>query len=392
MTVCTLYVTNGSADPGPTSWGKAVVSMNLRRALRWARRWLAQRMRLPVLLALGLLGVLSMFLLWLARDAEHFADSLELNLGADLIGSIVVIFMISPLITRAQYGRVREHRRLDYEWFTDQVARASSQVRILDTFSQLLEGNRAAQFFPALLGALRRQARARILLLDPDSLAAIQRANELSAEAGGADAGHADVRREIMRNLRALDAFQRGLPPWLRTRLEIRVYSASASVTLYRWDDRALVSCLPIGRLSGDGTQLEISVTSPLGTFVGERFDELWRHGRPLTAAMETTFTVTDGAGATRQYTARFICIDEHYYLAEPQLLAQLALTRDGSLQARLAAEPTRLYLVDAVDGDSELQAALVDHYDQKYEQPADAFVRLVPVDEVSREPLVASE
>ena len=145
------------------------------------------------------------------------------------------------------------------------------------------------------------------------------------------------------------------------------------------------MSFLPIGRLSGEGTQLEISAASPLGAFVGERFGELWRHGRPLAEIMATTFTVTDSSGAIREYTFRFVCLERDYFLAEPQLLAQLALTRDGSLRARVARDSETVYEVQVVDGDSDLQAALVEHYDLKYERLVDAFVRLIPLDEPDR-------
>src|SRR5947207_11082893 len=153
--------------------------MDLRKLLRWTRRWLLQRLRPPILAALGLLALLSLFLIWRARGLGEFDRNLELNVSADVIGSIVTIFVISPLISRAEYGRVREHRNLDYEWFTDHVARASVEVGILDTFSGLLAGRHANAFFRATRDAARRHARVRILLLDPDSLAARQRASEL---------------------------------------------------------------------------------------------------------------------------------------------------------------------------------------------------------------------
>ncbi|MGW1912498.1 hypothetical protein ACWCQS_17690 [Streptomyces sp. NPDC002076] len=36
------------------------------------------------------------------------------------------MFVIGPLISRAQEGRVREHTRLDHEWFASQVHGATA--------------------------------------------------------------------------------------------------------------------------------------------------------------------------------------------------------------------------------------------------------------------------
>jgi hypothetical protein len=350
--------------------------MDLGRSFRGARKWLEQRLRPKILAALGLITILAALLLWQAYGIPQYTENLALNLGADLIGAIVVIFVISPLITRAQHGRVREHRRLDYDWFTDQVMHATSDIRVLDTFSGLLDRPGTARFLRAVREALHRYAQVKILLIDPDSLAAVQRAAELG------DDRHADVRREVLRNLRVLERFRSELDEPLRPRFDVRLYSASAAVTLYRWDDRALVSFLPIGRLSGEGTQLEITTTSPLGTFVGERFEELWRHGKPLSDFLALSFTLVDGAGAVRPYRTPFVCIEEEYFVADPDVLAELALSRDGTLRARIPHQPTLSYQLDVFTGESDLHTSVTAHYEEKYERTGRTFVRLRPTQE----------
>ncbi len=345
--------------------------MDLGRRFRAARKWTGQRLRPKVIAALGLILVLATLLLWQAMGIGQYGQNLALNLGADLIGAIVTIFVISPLITRGQHGRVWEHRRLDYDWFTDQVYHATSDVRILDTFSGLLDRPGTARFLRAATEALRRHTVMRILLLDPDSLAAAQRATELAG-----NASRSDVRQEILRNLRVLDRFRRGLDEHLRRRFEVRLYAASASVTLYRWDDRALVSFLPIGRLSGDGTQLEITVGSPLGTFVGERFDELWRHGKPLEEFMVMSVTLRDGKGS-RRYACEFVNHEDQFYVMSAHVLAHLASTRDETLRASVGEEMTFTYALEVVSGESSVHASLIVQYLEKYERPGQAFIRL---------------
>jgi hypothetical protein len=342
------------------------------RRFRAARHWVAQQLRPKVILALLVILGLAAVLLWQARGIGQYEQNLALNLGADLVGAIVIIFVVSPLITRGQQGRVREHPRLDYDWFTDQVYQATSAVRVLDTFSGLFDRPGTQRFFRIVRDTLTRHATVRILLLNPDSLAAEQRASEL----GGVS--RADIRREILRNLHALDRFARSLDESLRQRFEVRLYDASASVTFYRWDDRALVSFLPIGRLSGDGVQLEITVTSPLGTFVSERFDELWEHGTRLTDFMTLELSIRDRVGV-HQYECPFIGYVGELYVSDSRVLARIAGARDERLHASLRGEMTFGYGLDVVSGESDVHTSLVAIHLEKYGRPADVFIHVRP-------------
>lgn len=341
------------------------------RRFRFVTNWLGTRLRPKVLLALLVLLALAALLLWWAKGIGQYGQNLALNVGADLVGASVVIFVISPLITRAQYGRVREHRRMDYGLFTNRVMQATTEVRVLDTFSNLFDQPRAEWFFRAAREAMNRQAHVRILLLHPDSRAARQRASEL-----GADRAELDLHREVMRNVRLLDEFARSLTDPLSRRFEAKLYAASASVTLYRWDERSLISFLPIGRLSGDGTQLEVGSTSPLGTFVGERFDELWDHGTPIEECLRMRLDVTDGDSTAFTHHCEYVMHQERLHVADPALLAHLA-ARTANLYATTLGGET--FLLDAVDPAE--QDRLAGLFADKYERTGHSFVRLTPYD-----------
>ncbi len=342
------------------------------RRVRAARRWVVQILRPKIVLAAGIIAALATLLLWQARGISEYGQNLALNLGADLVGAIVTIFVISPLITRGQQGRVREHSRLDYDWFTDQVFHATSDVRVLDTFSGLFDRPGTQRFFRVVRDSMARHAITRVLLLNPDSLAAEQRASELSG------VSRDDIRREILRNIHTLDRFQRGLEEPLKQRFEVRLYNASASVTFYRWDDRALVSFLPIGRLSGDGVQLEITVSSPLGMFVSERFDELWDHGTKLAEFMMMDLALRDRTGVHR-YECPFIAVAGALYLSDSRVLARIAGARDAHLRASVNAEMTFTYGLDVIASESDVHTTLVAHHMEKYGRPADVFIYLRP-------------
>lgn len=335
-------------------------------------RWFPQpRFRYVLLTLLGLLGV-SLLLLSLARRLSDYPENIAINLGADLIGAIVTIFVIGPLINRADDGRVREHPRLDYPWYVDRVAGATSVVRVLDTFSNLLDGPHTPRFFEAAERALRREAIVQVLLLDPDSPAAAQRAQEL---------GDAELRREIMRNLRVLWEFRSTvLPERLRRGFEVRVYSASPSIALYRWDDKALVSFFPLGRLSGQGAQLEVTVSSPLGEFVNERFNAIWAAGRDIDEFMLMPITVR-GAQPVRDFEVEYVEVDGLLYIADSRMVAEMARRRAEPVIAHCQqGRPLLAELMMVDDRDAKLTGALMDRFQEKYGQHHDVFICLQPV------------
>jgi hypothetical protein len=353
--------------------------------LRFFRR-LAAALRRPrrpqtLMVLFGLLLV-SVFLLWQSAGIPQYKQNLALNVGADIIGATVTIFFITPLITRAQEGRVREHSRLDYEWYTDQVFGATNNVKVLDTFSNLLDHPATVRFFQAARQALGRQARVQFLLLDPDSLAVSMRAQELGEAPIAAHplegTGTADVRREIMRNMRTLDEFQRRLREEQKRLFEVRLYSASAGITLYRWDDRALASFLSIGRLSGQGIQLEVTISSPLGMFLEQRFDELWLQSKPMERFMRLNVTLVEPDGTSHDFATPFVTVDGQRYLTDVGVVSHMARRRDGTLSAYCRPDPATRYEPVMVD-DPDLRTLVAGEYAEKYNASASTFVLLRP-------------
>ncbi|MFJ8112232.1 hypothetical protein [Streptomyces sp. NPDC096132] len=340
-------------------------------------RWLARTLRTPrrpqSLSVLVLLTACAGFLLWRAAGMSNYGQNLALNLGTDIMGVVVTVFVIGPLISRAQEGRVREHTRLDYEWFAAQMYGATSNVKVLDTFSNLFGPQFSERFFRGVRSATAHGARVQILLLDPDSLAVILRGRELGEQS-------ADIRRDILRNLRTLDRFAQRLDDTARQLLEVRLCSTSPGVTLYRWDERCLVSFLTVGRLSGEGVQLEVAARSPLGTFVEQRFDELWQQGKPMERFTRLAVTLVDASAARRDFTCRFVHVDDCLYVSAPDLVTYLARHRLDELTAYSEAlSIPGAHELFVVDDESELHERLIQHFAEKYDASAAAFVELRP-------------
>ncbi|MEV6302859.1 hypothetical protein AB0M02_25825 [Actinoplanes sp. NPDC051861] len=231
------------------------------------------RWRVRTLVIGGLLFAVSGGMLVAARASRGFTSDLLLNLGSSLVLAAVSYLIFDPIFDEARKARVQEHERFDQATFIDRMRETHRNIRILDTWTILLDGRSRARTFSAMREALGQGATIRVLLLDPNSAAAQQRADELERR-------QIDVAAQIMANLRQLQQFRDELDgPEQRSRLRVSVYDASPSIQLYQWDGRALISFFPIGKVSFDVPQLEVDMASPWGQFVDRRFDELWDHG-----------------------------------------------------------------------------------------------------------------
>jgi hypothetical protein len=339
-------------------------------------RALARRPGWLVVLGLGLAISAGLLVYGTLGTADGLPNA-ALNVGTSMLGALITVAIIGPIIRYVQEGTVREHGRLDYGWFSDQVADATQQVQILTTFSNVLNHPATDRFLRGVRAALSRQAHVRILLLNPNSLAADLRQQEL---AGGNV--RLSVQREIMRNLRRLAPFAAELGDRDRPRFEVRLYDASASITLYRWDDRALVSFLPIGRFSEFGSQLEVTMRSPLGEFIEQRFQELWddRATRTMEDFMELPVTLVEDEHTARHLLARYVERGNVCYVVHTEVLAAMA-RRPANLRAFLrgnSAQSHDLVIVDSQD--SQLHEALKVAFMEKYDAHAHTFVGLRPV------------
>jgi hypothetical protein len=219
-----------------------------------------------------------------------------------------------------------------------------------------------------------------ILLLHPESTAAAVRAEEIH---------RATIRREILRNVRVLAEFTGRLDRHVERRLEVRLYRAAASTTLYRWDDRALISFLSLGRHTSQGSQLEIDVDTSLGHFVEQHFDELWGSATTLDGYLRLHLTLTgDPDDGPRDFHLPYVQVDGLHYLADRQVLAHLARVRagNGTVLATLAGQPdTRFQLRVVDDADQPLREVLTGHFLEKYGWPGRAFLFLVAGQETRR-------
>ena len=94
---------------------------------RWRPRkrfWYARRGQNMAVLA-GLMAV-AVLLLGLGWGIDQYHQNVVINLGADLVGAIVTIFVITPIVRRASEGR--EHQAVPAgQYFVVEIRMRSSQ-------------------------------------------------------------------------------------------------------------------------------------------------------------------------------------------------------------------------------------------------------------------------
>ncbi|HEU4422937.1 MAG TPA: hypothetical protein VFR67_10445 [Pilimelia sp.] len=314
------------------------------------RRRLRRRARRMVGIAV-LLAVSAALLAW-ARVSEGFNSDLLLNIGASVVIVALSYAIFDPIFEELRKSRVQEHPAFDHDEFSERVAGASDVVAVMDTGNHMLEGGSRIKFLAAVRVALDRGAIVRILLLDPDSAAASQRAEEIAP---------VDVRRVITHNLRHLYVFAASLEANLRPRMQVRIYDASPSIQMFRWDDKALISFFPIGIRASAAPHLEVFLASPLGDFVQGRFDDLWRHPstRELDDHMVVPVAVHHRGELLRSCGVPFIHVGGLCFIDGSPMIDQLTDHGSGQLEIVTTRPLTvggwsgTVFRLARVDGDS---------------------------------------
>jgi hypothetical protein len=277
-------------------------------------------------------------MIWAGSSARGSLQSFWFNLGADLIGTMLAVFLLAPIIERAELRRESVLERFNHSKFIRQVERARREVRILELWTDLLQGGYQKGFSSALREVLSRRVEVRVLLLSPESPAVEQRADDLRRARQGVD-----VEENIKDNLRTLCGFLQDVPKEQQDKMEVRIYSALPPVQMYQVDDYEVVSFYPVNAISWNAAQYQTDGQSQLGQFVGNKFDELWEAAstRTLEQYCFVSVEIEDGA-ATASHRLEFVNYNDATYLGGQELVDSYANHGIGSLRARVPEENAR--------------------------------------------------
>lgn len=302
----------------------------------WSRR------RFLIVCALALL--FSMALLWLSlRPMKDGYRDLFANLGATFLGVIATVVVLDPLIKGSRTPEEAIHSEFPYELFLNGVRRSARLVRILGAWPYVMDHPWRAHFLPALKDAVQRGVRVQILLLDPGSKAAEQRARDLAREF--------DVSAVIGEVLREFWSLTKAFPDWARNYLEIRVYSLLPPARMYRWDARAVSSFFPMGNWEGsDIKHYETNMTSRLAQFVDDQFQLIWNDTDTITLSsyFELSLDIAVPGVEFISRSAKYVVYQDQVYLAGRGIVEELYRLRAIDPQVRLRQAPPGAQL----DGD----------------------------------------
>jgi DNA-binding SARP family transcriptional activator/tetratricopeptide (TPR) repeat protein len=202
--------------------------------------------------------------LWRDRDSAE-RDEIRRWLAGD-----------GPDPRRGDIGR-RLHGGFDHGRVTQAVAASAYLIRIMSTWTEMLDLPHRDGFLGALGTALANGAHVEILLLDPDSRYADERSRDLG--------GGVDVAALVRAGLDTIGTFAKALPEPSRRRLVVRLYDGAPKISLYRSDETMLASWLSQGESPSRGRQYEIGLDSDLAQFIEQQFEDTWRTSQPFTVS-----------------------------------------------------------------------------------------------------------
>lgn len=305
-----------------------------RGALMTLLAYVWRRRRFLIVCALALL--FSVALLWLSlRPIKDGYRDLLANLGASFLGVIATVVVLEPLIKGSRTPEEVIHSEFPYELFLNGLCRSSRLVRILGAWPYVMDHPWRRRFLPALKDAVQRGVRVQILLLDPGSKAAEQRARDLEREF--------DVSAVIGEVLREFWSLKKELPEWAANYLEIRVYSLLPPARMYRWDARAISSFFPMGNWEGsDIKHYETNMTSRLAQFVDDQFQLIWNDSDTITLSsyFELKLDIAVPGVEFISRRAKYVIYQDHVYVAGRGIVEELYRLRAIDPQVRLKEVP----------------------------------------------------
>ena len=183
-------------------------------------------------------------------------------------------------------GRLRAFQGLPAVHLTSLIGVASREIRIFDTCSTLLvedaagPGTGGGAVFQTMLEALDHGACLKALLMYPGTSFARLHVEE-NAEGGTVESAEPLVESRIEQNLKWLtelraQAVRHGLPA---ERVQVRLYNAPPSFSVYQVDDTVIAGFMPMGTRTTGATHYSTELDSPLAGFVLDQFDLLWHQG-----------------------------------------------------------------------------------------------------------------
>lgn len=208
----------------------------------------------------------SLVLLYPLRHSDGFGDDLRISIGANLFDLVLAVLVLQPLVLSLNRNAVRWRNRLDYREVIRRIDKAGDQVDIWKHWTGLLEPPHVPAFTAAVGAALDRGVHFRIMLTDPSSPDAAERARQVAPT---------DAVALMRQNIERLDELLRGLPEQHRSRFHVRISPVGPAHAFYRVDDWLSYGLFRDRRMS-ENHQREVRVRGDVGALALEAFTTRW--------------------------------------------------------------------------------------------------------------------
>jgi hypothetical protein len=204
------------------------------------------------------------------------------NFSVDILGGIIIFVILDRSIKHL--SPIGEQQTLPVQDFINDLRNSTRyNAKILDTWTYLLNEKKYREdFIPSLRQALKNGVRIQVLIIDPKSEAALQRAEELKRSTPPVDVIE-EVKRCIAYWQHVRNAINMETGD-LSLRLEVKIYDANPGITYYSHDNLSYIGFFPVHNRADLSPQLEVPLSTSLGILASRRFAELWDHAQIIDA------------------------------------------------------------------------------------------------------------
>lgn len=238
-----------------------------------------------------------------------YVQGLEFNVSGGVFTAVVMLLFAEPVLRRVRESDIKVVKSFDEETFIRMLDATNRYVEILETWTFLLDDKYRSAFLRGLRVAAANGAEVRILLLHPESEAAVQRGQDLGRDA------QAEIRRNLL-HLQSLAEDEK------EGRFQVRLYSSIPSAQCYRRDEKFSFTLYVPDKLSNEGEQLEIHERHNTAAWIKQQFETQWRADSTISLVSYLYKDVEVVSEPGHTYRARYVVHDGVTYLHDQRLAA----------------------------------------------------------------------
>lgn len=298
---------------------------------------------------------------------------LLVNLGSNLLGSVFAFIAFN--IVERKLKHLEEQRGVELDGFNQSefisnIARSENiTVQIMDTWMSLLENTQLHDkgFLEKVNNVIEESVNNhniefQILLLDPENIELVDaRSKEINV----------DVERELYLNIRSIQRIQERVKN-RAGKFNVKLFSSTPSLAMYICPPSITVTFYRLGQFASSGKQLKLTIDSPVGEFIIDRFEEIWQSEttRDLDSCLYIEVEVVE---RQESYRVKYINSEQGFWIQSSALYRDIANVPD--LHIRFGED---LFVADATIG-SDLPERIQDLFYYKYPQYSELFFQLHP-------------